>query len=267
MTRWTLSLMTLALSAGVSFGCTTGVIRGPASASDASAPRADGVEAMRVRRLLVAYDGAEGAAASIRRSREQAEERAVMIAGLARTSDQSFRELVSQYGDTPPDNDDRNTVRILSRGESGLPEAVESEAFRLEVGHVTRPLPTPIGFVILAREADPSETGPTQIAARHILIAWQGASSANEEVTRSEDEARALALQIASSARDEANDWVQLHAEYSDEANGPTGGDLGMFGRGQMVPSFERAAFALEIDQISDPVRSQFGYHIIQRTQ
>lgn len=264
MTRSTLMFLSLA---AIFAGCTTGVIRGPATSSEASAPRADGVEAMRIRRLLVAYEGAEGAAASVRRSREQAEERAVMIAGLARTSDQSFRELVSQYGDTPPDLDDRNTVRILNRGDSGLPQDVEAEAFRLAIGHVTRPLPTPMGFVILTREADPSDTGPTQVGARHILVSWQGAASASPEVTRTEDEARALALQIASSARDEENDWVQLHREYSDEANGPVGGDLGLFGRGQMVPSFERAAFALDIDEISDPVRSQFGYHIIQRTQ
>jgi len=43
------------------------------------------------------------------------------------------------------------------------------------------------------------------------------------------------------------------------------GGDLGEFGKGRMVPTFEEAAFGLQINEVSGPVRTQFGYHLIQR--
>lgn len=247
--------------------CGAGPIRVPADQRASAVPRADGAERVRVRRLLVSYAGAEGAPRSVTRTREEALERAETLAGMARDPETRFAELVSRYGDPPPDHDDRNTARILVRGSDEWPAEVQERALRLEVGQVSEPIDTPIGFVVLRREPDASEraSGPEQIGARHILISYRGARSAGPDVTRTREEAEALARQIASAARDEANDWSALHAEYTDEPSSPPGGDLGLFGRGEMVPSFERAAFALEVGEISDPVESPFGFHIIQR--
>jgi foldase protein PrsA len=50
-----------------------------------------------------------------------------------------------------------------------------------------------------------------------------------------------------------------------DKGSGKRGGDLGFFGRGVMVKAFEVAAFKLEKNQISEPLKTQFGYHIIKR--
>jgi peptidyl-prolyl cis-trans isomerase C len=53
-------------------------------------------------------------------------------------------------------------------------------------------------------------------------------------------------------------------AEYSSCPSGTAGGELGAFSRGQMVPEFEEAAFAMEIGKVSEPVQTQFGYHLIK---
>ncbi|HET9587228.1 MAG TPA: peptidylprolyl isomerase [Anaerolineales bacterium] len=86
-----------------------------------------------------------------------------------------------------------------------------------------------------------------QVWARHILVADLG-------------EARSILAQLQHGA-----DFAELAREHStDTGSGAKGGDLGWFGRGAMVAEFEETAFSLEIGEISEPVQSQFGYHIIQ---
>lgn len=95
-------------------------------------------------------------------------------------------------------------------------------------------------------DANPAEF--EQVRASHILVA-------------SEDEAR----RIAAEARADPARFPELARRHStDTASKERGGDLGAFGRGQMVPQFEEAAFSLPVGQISEPVQSQFGWHVIR---
>ena len=102
-----------------------------------------------------------------------------------------------------------------------------------------------------------------QVSASHILLMYEG--SARSTATRSKDEAlaeiEALAKQLA-----DGGDFGQLAAENSDCPSGAKGGDLGTFGRGQMVGAFEDTAFGLEVGATSDVIETDFGYHLIQRT-
>lgn len=97
-----------------------------------------------------------------------------------------------------------------------------------------------------------------QVRARHILA--RAAADAD-------DQTRALARSKAEQARQRAvagEDFAALATELSDDGSATSGGDLGFFEKGRMVPAFADAAFALQPGEISPVVETQFGYHVIK---
>lgn len=106
---------------------------------------------------------------------------------------------------------------------------------------------------------------PEMVTASHILLAYQGA--ARSTATRSQEEARQLADELAGKIAADSISFEQAAIDYSDCPSGARGGDLGSFGRGSMVPAFEEAAFALEPGEVSGVVETEFGYHLIKRTE
>ena len=87
-----------------------------------------------------------------------------------------------------------------------------------------------------------------KIRASHILV-------------KTEEEAKKLLEEIKNGA-----DFAKLASEHSMCPSGRDGGDLRFFGRGMMVKPFEDAAFSLEVGELSQPVQTQFGWHLIEVT-
>ncbi len=87
-----------------------------------------------------------------------------------------------------------------------------------------------------------------QVKASHILV-------------KTEEKAKEILERINA---DES--FEELAKEHSECPSGKKGGDLGFFGRGMMVRPFELKAFSLSVGEISDPVKTDFGWHIIKRT-
>jgi peptidyl-prolyl cis-trans isomerase C len=95
-------------------------------------------------------------------------------------------------------------------------------------------------------DASKQITGEQEVHARHILV-------------ETEDEAKAVEDELKKGA-----DFAELAKKKSKDPGASDGGDLGFFTKDQMVPEFSAVAFALEPGKISDPVKSQFGWHVIK---
>lgn len=102
-----------------------------------------------------------------------------------------------------------------------------------------------------------------QIRVSHILLMYKG--SMRSTATRSKDQALAE-IQAMQATLAQGGDFAELARANSDCPSGSDGGDLGFFGPGAMVPEFDRAAFALDVNGVSDVVETAFGYHLIVRT-
>jgi peptidyl-prolyl cis-trans isomerase C len=104
-----------------------------------------------------------------------------------------------------------------------------------------------------------------QIRASHILIKPEIAEGSTEATPEAKAKAKAKVEDLLKQIKDGA-DFAELAKANSDCPSSAGGGDLNFFGKGQMVPPFEKAAFALETGKVSDIVETRHGYHIIKVT-
>lgn len=106
---------------------------------------------------------------------------------------------------------------------------------------------------------------PKEVKASHILIAYQGAERAGEDVTRTKEEALALAETAYQEVTTEVKTFSGAVAAYSNDPSAEANfGDLGFFAADRMVKPFADQAFSMEVDTISQPVETDLGYHVIQ---
>jgi peptidyl-prolyl cis-trans isomerase SurA len=187
----------------------------------------------------------------IQQARARAEEAIKRIkAGI------DFRLVAASFSDAP----DATQGGALGWRESNqLPTMFADAITSLHPGEVTDILRSPNGFHILRLNDRRGQNAPVivqQIHARHILV------KTNEIV--SEDEAKDRLLKIKDQL-DHGGDFANLARLQSEDVGSATrGGDLGWLSPGDTVPEFEKAMATLKPGEISAPVRSQFGWHLIQ---
>lgn len=242
----------------------------PAKAADLTGrgpfPSTTPAPSVTVHAIVVQWRGVEGARPQMTRTKAQALMRARTLSNMLRSGDSSFAVLAREYSD---DRVNFSEPRTIKKGASSYPAKAEEQALYLLVGQVTGAIDTPQGYFVVERTPDPSSApvGPSRIRAKHILISFKGARGAAESTERSKDDARVLAEQLREELVKAPDTWDAVAQKHTEEPGAHDGGDLGYFGRGVMVPSFERTAFALKAGQISDVIETPFGFHIILRTE
>ncbi len=169
------------------------------------------------------------------------------IAQKAKSDTSAFKTYVNIYSDEPFKVD---TVTI-----NQIPEPIAGDILKAKAGDLIGPKLTFQGYVLY--KVDNKFRGKDEfVRASHILI------SSNKGDAAAKKEAENIYKQLLKGA-----DFAKLAKEKSaDKGSAVRGGDLGWFGKGQMVKPFEKAAFSGRVGKILRPVKTRYGYHIIKVT-
>lgn len=169
-----------------------------------------------------------------------------------------FRQVAAAFSEAP---DAVQGGNLGWRDAARLPAIFAEAAQKLKPGEVSDVFRSPNGFHILRVNERRGAAGPmmvTQTNARHILI------KTNELL--SDPDARGKLVKLKERI-DNGGDFAQIARINSEDASASRGGDLGWLSPGDTVPEFEKAMDQLKPGQVSDPVRSPFGWHLIQVVQ
>lgn len=197
-------------------------------------------EQRKIKYVLFRRQASAGDSAGIRNNLEA-------IIEKLKTDTSTFKTYVEIYSQQPYSKDTLQLTQI-QRG-------AQDEIAIADEGAIVGPVLTSDGYVVY-RVVDKFRADEQVVRASHILI------PANPD--NPEDNTKAMEIYNKATS---GGDFAALAKEFSeDPGSGENGGDLGWFGKGQMVPEFERAAFSGRIGEILRPVKSQFGWHIIKVT-
>ncbi|PRX24217.1 parvulin-like peptidyl-prolyl isomerase [Orenia metallireducens] len=152
------------------------------------------------------------------------------------SSKEEFEEIIKKNGQTIEDV--KNTIRENMATQKRIEAMLDSVKDNIEVTDQE-----------IAKQYE-------EVTASHILIKTDDKEDA---------EAKAKAEEVLAKAKS-GEDFAKLAKEYSEGPSSSRGGNLGSFTRGRMVKPFEEAAFSMEVGEISDLVKTEFGYHIIKVT-
>ena len=187
----------------------------------------------------------------------EAARRRVEEALAAARSGSDFARLAATYSNAP---EALQGGALGWRAHDRLPELFAEMLDRMKPGDVSAPLRSPAGFHILKlvdrRVAGISDAPIPQTRLRHILIRTSETVSENEARRRLGDLRRRILAKDA--------DFGEMARVHSDDASSARGGELDWVYPGDTVPDFERAYQELQVGEVSEPVRSPFGVHLIQ---
>ena len=211
-----------------------------------------------VHQLLVIFKGSTAPwAKGATRTRGEAQAKAQQLAAKVR-SGADFVQLIREHSEWPFASRNEGAMGVVTEGNSELDPAMASTVFNLKVGEISDPVASPLGFYLFRRD-------PLQ-RARQILIAYSGVY--RSPATRSRAEAEALIARLEADLK-AGKDFGELAFEYSDDlGTAGRGGDLGGFIESSpMLPQVRKVVSGLKVGEISAPLDSPLGFHIIQRTE
>jgi peptidyl-prolyl cis-trans isomerase SurA len=187
---------------------------------------------------------------------EASRSRAEKAAAEARAGGE-FARIAASYSDAP---DALQGGALGWRAHDRLPELYASALVRMNPGDISDVLRSPAGFHVLKlverRGAASPDASVMQTRMRHILV--------RTGESLSEAEARRRLLDIRERIETGRADFAEMARVHSEDGTAARGGELDWVFPGDTVPDFERAYLGLKIGEISQPVRTPFGYHLIQ---
>lgn len=222
-------------------------------------PRAAGAQ-----HIMIQWKDIQGVAPSVTRSQPEARKLAEEVRAKAEAPGADWSALVRDYTDDLRSKDRDGWAGIAIEGTvNGPMKPVADALFEVAEGALTPVIETTVGYHVV-RRASSVDTA----RASHILVPWRGAQRAVPTVTRTYEEARALAQQVLARLR-AGESFAALAAEHSSCPSRAQGGDVKWVERNepQFAWEFERAVFALPVGGLSEPVETDFGWHVIQRTR
>jgi PPIC-type PPIASE domain len=156
---------------------------------------------------------------------------------------------------------------LVSACDKGASSAGTAASATAEPSAAASAAPSAPAAVASATASAAPAAPPDAIIAQHVLVAYKGAKRAPKGVTRSKADAKSRAAEALAKTR-AGTPFEDVVKEYSDDTGSVDRmGSLGKFTRDAMDPAFAAAAFALAVGQVSDPVETPFGFHLIKRTQ
>lgn len=272
--RTTVIGMLLVLGAGLAVGCDDEPAETAEPAAETAAegeaaepedtamhaPPADPNEAC-ASVIVVAWQGAQYAGDEVTRTKEQARARAEELKSRIQGG-ADFAQVARAESDAASTAPRGGLMGTYTRDEwPSVHAPIQDTVFGLGVGELSDVVEAPYGWV-LARRC-PVE----KVHSRHILVRYEGAKNAPEDVGRTKDEARALAAELHAQVVAPNADFAAVARERSEDASAERGGDVGTLGRGRLAPEYEAAAFALQPGEVSAVVETEYGFHIIQRLE